>query len=103
MQTGPPPTKPVPAPPGLLCAKCQYELTGLPGAGVCPECGFSVIESLEAERKRLAALRPQAPVWLALGQVVHVLVFLLWLGSMVVDPAPSAAAAVLGGWIALGL
>ena len=22
-----------------LCAKCRYDLTGLPGVGNCPECG----------------------------------------------------------------
>jgi hypothetical protein len=23
----------------VVCSKCQYELVGLPPAGVCPECG----------------------------------------------------------------
>ena len=32
----------------LLCAKCGYDLEGLPARGNCPECGTQIVESLAA-------------------------------------------------------
>ena len=50
-----------PAPPVLtadwLCANCLYNLRGLPEEGHCPECGFSVLESVTRTR---ALIGPQA-------------------------------------------
>ncbi len=38
-----PATEPLPA--WMRCAGCGYELAGLPGGGVCPECGLAVAAS----------------------------------------------------------
>lgn len=32
----------------LVCAECDYNLIGLPQAGRCPECGYSIDESIRA-------------------------------------------------------
>ena len=34
-------------PPGLRCARCDYDLHGHTAEGVCPECGLAVSESID--------------------------------------------------------
>lgn len=38
-----------------LCLRCGYELRGLAMSGLCPECGFAVLESLEHRRLGLSS------------------------------------------------
>jgi len=45
----------------VVCVCCGYDLTGLPGAGVCPECALPIAKSLA----RSSLLRGADPAWLA--------------------------------------
>ena len=38
-----------------MCLRCGYELRGLDASGLCPECGFSIAESLERRRLGLSS------------------------------------------------
>ncbi len=49
-------------PPGLTCATCKYELTGLDTSDVCPECGLWVRDTIET----LRAVPSPWPAWLRL-------------------------------------
>jgi hypothetical protein len=48
----------------IPCARCAYSLRGLPADGVCPECAFSVAESVECSAMALASALPPLPPWL---------------------------------------
>ncbi|MGH7244915.1 MAG: hypothetical protein ACREJD_15990 [Phycisphaerales bacterium] len=53
-----------------MCLRCGYELQGLSSYGVCPECGFSIAESLE--RRRLGLSAPAYLSTLRTGAVITI-------------------------------
>jgi hypothetical protein len=68
-----PPTRPPPLQPdynttGRICLRCTYELTGLPPAGSCPECGTPIVHSLRGNLLLFSA--PEYVARLHLGTVL---------------------------------
>ncbi len=62
-----------------MCLRCGYELRGLAPSGVCPECGFSIAESLE--RRRLGLSSPAYLTSLRTGAAISIGAFILWIIS----------------------
>jgi hypothetical protein len=52
----------------LMCVECGYDLTGLPSSGKCPECGVSVLATIERPRYT-ADNRAPVPAWLRRAKV----------------------------------
>ena len=66
----------------IRCAKCDYDVSDLAIAGVCPECALPIAESI-----RIASL-PRMPSWLVSARVLHVLCVVAFTMGMFVDAAP---------------
>jgi hypothetical protein len=45
------------------CGQCQYNLRGLTPPGQCPECGFTLEESVLADIRRREGMPPPDPAW----------------------------------------
>lgn len=46
------------------CANCEYDLTGLPAVGNCPECGCEYSLWPDSDRPRPLASRTRKPPWI---------------------------------------
>ena len=68
----------------LPCGKCGYSLRGLPRDGLCPECGESIVATIESARRG----PPPMPAWLVIAHLAYVLCLLLLILGFVAEVAP---------------
>ncbi|MBX3379907.1 MAG: hypothetical protein KF805_07415 [Phycisphaeraceae bacterium] len=70
---------PSPIDSSALCLRCGYELRGLSPSGLCPECGFSIAESLE--KRRLGLSSPAYLASLRLGALLAIIALTIYIAA----------------------